>query len=284
MNGPRTIALDLPAGRFRLLEWQGRQPPALFLHGLSGVAEVWGPTIAALGADRPQCLALDQRGHGHSPKPPTGYTIGEYVNDAIAVIDRLGLAPVDLVGHSMGARVAMVLAARTPELLRSVSIIDIGPEAWKANYEQTVAGIDNMPASFPSMEDAVAGAARSRAAESTDAALRAAQRQSIARARLQTAPDGTVTWLASREALKQSVVSQRSRAYWNEWKRIRPPALLIRGGASTELRQHICDRMRVTNPAVRFAEFDGVGHNVPLLAPERLASELTEFWNQLSAS
>ncbi len=280
MSAPQTIRVDLPAGRFRLLGWDGNHPPALFLHGLTAVAEVWGPTIDALGTDCPQCLALDQRGHGHSPKPPHGYSVGDYVKDAAATIQALGLAPVHLVGHSMGARVAMVLAARRPGLLRSVTIIDIGPEAWKANWEQTVEGIDRIPLSFPSLEAAPGAGAASRGGESTDAAFRAAQRQSIARARLQLLPDGTVSWLASREALKQTVIAHRSRGYWSEWKRVQPPALLIRGSTSNELRPAIRDRMREINPAVGFVEFAGIGHNVPLLAPEQLAATLREFWKQ----
>ena len=63
--------IDLAGGRFRLLEWPGRGPGVLFLHGLTGVAEVWEPTVERLGQDRPRSFAFDQRGHGHSAKPRT---------------------------------------------------------------------------------------------------------------------------------------------------------------------------------------------------------------------
>ena len=223
---------------------------------------------------------MDQRGHGHSPKPATGYDIGNYVQDALRVIEALDLAPVDLVGHSMGARVAMVLAARHPDVLRSVAIVDIGPEEWKANHEQTVAAVERMPASFPDIETALAGGRR-RGGESLDAALSSEALQQIARARLGNNPDGTVSFLADPAALKQTVVSHRSRNFWAEWRRIDVPAMLVRGGESTEVRQAIADRMRAQNPRVRFVQFDGVGHNVPLLAPTRLASELDAFWQSV---
>lgn len=281
MSEPLPQWLPTPAGTFRLLEWDGPQPPVLFLHGLTGVAEVWGPTVEALGLRRPRCLAMDQRGHGHSPKPEIGYSIGAYVRDAVDIVEEMGLAPLHLVGHSMGARVAMVLAARFPRLLRSVAIIDIGPEAWRANYEQTVQALDRMPASYPNLAAALGGAARTRGAESADAALNAGQLTTIAEARLQTLPDGTVKWLADREALKQTVVAHRSRDYWPEWKRIRVPALFVRGGKSTEVRLRIAEKMRATNPGVRFVQFDGVGHNVPLLAPDLLAAALLQFWSRI---
>jgi pimeloyl-ACP methyl ester carboxylesterase len=151
LSDPTPLAVASSLGTFRVLHWgavSGRA--ALLLHGLTGVAEVWGPTIDGLGRE-PRCYAMDQRGHGHSAKPEAGYAIGDYVGDALRVIDALQLAPVDLVGHSMGARVAMVLAARHPDVLRSVAIVDIGPEAWEANHEQTVAAIERMPASFPDL-------------------------------------------------------------------------------------------------------------------------------------
>lgn len=252
----------------------------LFLHGLTGVAEVWGPTVTSLPVDAGPSYAVDQRGHGHSPKPIDGYAIGDYVRDATHVIRTLGVAPVQLVGHSMGARVAMVLAARHPDLVRSVAIVDIGPEEWQANWKQTVAGLDRLPDSFPSVEAALGGTARARGGgESMDSAALSAALKEIATARLRSNPDGSVSWLASREALKQTVISHRSRNFWQEWKAIRVPALFVRGGASSEVRPTIAQKMRKTNPRVRYEEFEGIGHNIPLLAPAHLADTLSRFWD-----
>jgi pimeloyl-ACP methyl ester carboxylesterase len=185
----------------------------------------------------------------------------------------------------MGARVAMVFAARYPKLLRSVSIVDIGPEAWRANYEETVKGLDRLPVSYPDMEAAL-GSGRRRGGETVDGALASGRSdapsperlRAIAEARMETLPDGSVRWLASREALKQSVVSHRSRSFWAEWQRIDVPALFVRGGESREVREAVSDRMRALNPRVRFVQINGVGHNIPLLAPGRLAGVLREFW------
>ena len=128
---PAETGFDLPAGVFRSLEWAATGdtgPTALLLHGLSGVADVWCDTVAALGESRPRCVAVDQRGHGHSPATPGRFRVADHVGDVRALVDRLG-APVHLVGHSMGARVAFVTAARHPELVASVVVVDIGPEA-----------------------------------------------------------------------------------------------------------------------------------------------------------
>lgn len=281
MTAPRVVEAETPAGAFRLLSWPGGEPPVLFLHGLTGVAEVWGPTVAALGAESPRAFAMDQRGHGRSPKPATGYDIGSFVQDVVDAASALELPPFHLVGHSMGARVAIVFAARHPSLLRSVSIVDIGPEAWRANWEQTIAAFDRMPASFATIEEAIGGAARTRGGESADAALSADHLAAIARSRWRQRTDGQWEWLASREALKQAVRAHRSRNFWPEWRAIHVPALFVRGGSSNEVRQAIAERMRADNPRVRFVQFEGVGHNVPLIAPTQLAQALLAFWRSI---
>src|SRR5690554_5984194 len=68
----------LPAGGFRILTWPGgTDGTTVFLHGLSGAADVWRPTIAAFGSDRPRCIAIDQRGHGRSPHTPGAYAASD---------------------------------------------------------------------------------------------------------------------------------------------------------------------------------------------------------------
>jgi pimeloyl-ACP methyl ester carboxylesterase len=286
VTGPTSRAVILPAGEFRVLDWPGTSPPAVFLHGLTGVSEVWAPTIAALSPAR-RCLALDQRGHGHSPRPAAEYGVTAFVNDLVAATAALGIGRPHLVGHSMGARVALVAAARHPQRFRSVAIVDMGPEQWRANWESTIAALDRVPNSYPTPEAAIGGG-RVRGAESADAGLASrsddAMLRAIALARLRTLPDGSVTWLADREALKQTVIAHRSRNYWRDWERIHLPALLIRGGTSGELRPSVAAEMRRRNPTAGYRELQAIAHNIPLLAPGTLAATLSEFWQSVERS
>jgi len=279
VSDPAVRWLDLPAGRFRALEWAGTEPPVLFLHGLTGVAEVWQPTVARLAEPHPRCIAVDQRGHGQSPRPAAGYGAGRFARDLIEALDALDLDRVHLVGHSMGARVAMVAAARYPARFLSVAIVDIGPEAWRANWEETVEALDRMPRAYASINEATQTGRSARGGESIDAALASSSELSdVARARFQVDDDGTARWWADIEALKQTVRTQRSRNYWAEWRALKLPALFIRGGTSREVRSEIAARMHRENPNVSYLELDGVGHNIPLLAPGRLADALQRFW------
>lgn len=268
MTDPVESFIESGRMRFRILTWGAGSETVLFLHGLNGVAEVWGPVVNLLPPGR-RYTAMDARGHGQSWAPSNGYSASAMVEDTVRVIESLG-PPLHLVGHSMGARTALVLPARKPRLLRSVSVIDIGPEASKANIADTVRGIEGRPARFASTADALAYAFRNRTPTEDDT--------HIFLARLKGHPDGSLTWRASREALAQCVTLQRSRSYWDEWRRIPVPALFVHGGASNEVSSGIADRMRAENPRVLFERFEGIGHNIPLLAPQRLAESLERHW------
>lgn len=89
-----------------------RSPGVLLLHGLMGRASHWASTARWL-SERYRAVALDQRGHGQSDKPPrAAFTRDAYVEDAEAALEQLGLAPTVLIGHAMGALTAWQLAAR----------------------------------------------------------------------------------------------------------------------------------------------------------------------------
>ena len=265
MIDPAVRWLNLPAGCFRALEWPGSEPFIVLLHGLTGVAEVWAPTVARLPDTPGRCIAIDQRGHGQSAKPPTGYAVGAFVSDLMAALVAAGIERPHLVGHSMGARVAMVAAARHPEQFRSVSIIDIGPEAWRANWVDSLASFDRMPRQFASLDEALGRLGRARGGESLDATLAASndELRTIAAARFQLDDDSHCRWRADIEALKQAVKAQRSRSYWREWRALNLPALFIRGGTSAEVRPAIAERMRRMNPRVLVSRTGRCGAQYP---------------------
>lgn len=104
----------------------------LLLHGLMGRAAHWAEAARWLST-RYRTVALDQRGHGRSEKPVGGpYDLDAYVADAEAVVEQLGLAPVTLIGHAMGALTAWRLAARRPDLVRALVICDMRASALGA--------------------------------------------------------------------------------------------------------------------------------------------------------
>lgn len=99
------------------------EEPILFLHGLLWSGEMFRSQIDALKS-RHRCVALDFRGQGKSEVTSDGYDMETLFADAAALIESLRLAPCHVVGLSMGGFVAMRLAARRPELVRSVVLLE----------------------------------------------------------------------------------------------------------------------------------------------------------------
>ena len=77
--------------------------------------------------ERRRVLAFDNRGTGLSAKPPGPYSIEQLADDAASVLDARGLERADVYGHSMGGFIALTLALRRPELVRSLVLVGTGP-------------------------------------------------------------------------------------------------------------------------------------------------------------
>jgi len=115
---------------------RGRAPAAtptfVLCHGFTGSAHDFALVVDDLAAAPPgrHVVTLDQRGHGHSTRTGSldGYTIDQLVADLTAFIEKVGDGPVDLLGHSMGGRVALGVVLGRPDLVSSLILMDTS--AW----------------------------------------------------------------------------------------------------------------------------------------------------------
>lgn len=108
-------------------EEYGQGVPLLLLHGLGSSGLDWEYQIPAFSAHY-RVITLDLRGHGRSDKPRERYTIKAFSADVEALIEHLQVGPVHLVGLSMGAMVGFQLAVDQPQLLKSLCIVNSGPQ------------------------------------------------------------------------------------------------------------------------------------------------------------
>lgn len=97
-------------------------PRLLFVHGWQGNRSVWRAAIDALPAEY-RTVSVDLRGSGDSESAPGPYTLERFAADLRELIESLGIAPVVLVGHSMGGTVVLRLAVDAPELTRGIVLI-----------------------------------------------------------------------------------------------------------------------------------------------------------------
>ncbi|MCU1380908.1 MAG: hypothetical protein JWN29_3891 [Acidimicrobiales bacterium] len=163
--------VDARGLRFHHLRWTGGPgTPIVCLHGVTGQAWAWsgaGPLLAT-SAD---VFALDLRGHGDSDWAPDGdYSTATLADDVAAVVEALGIGPVDVVGLSWGGLVATTLAAHRHDLVRRLVVVDV-----PATFDVPVDAVPVRPESFASLAEVVAyeRAANAHAPDEVVAALAA---------------------------------------------------------------------------------------------------------------
>jgi esterase len=120
---------------------EGAAPPLLIVHGLFGSARNWGAIAKRLATDRP-VIAVDMRNHGDSPWADT-HDYPAMAKDLAGVIAAHG-SPMDVLGHSMGGKAAMMLALTRPELVKRLLIADIAPVAYGHTQRPLVAAMQGL--------------------------------------------------------------------------------------------------------------------------------------------
>ncbi|MGW2704978.1 alpha/beta fold hydrolase [Streptomyces sp. NPDC001340] len=123
---------DSKGSRIRWTEVPGEGPARVYLHGLGSVSSVYHAHIAA----RPELtgrrsLFVDLPGHGISDRPEHfGYTLEENADAVAAALDQAGVTGAELIAHSMGGAVAIVLAHRRPDLVSRLVLTEANLDAF----------------------------------------------------------------------------------------------------------------------------------------------------------
>ncbi len=224
----------------------GAGPPLVLLHGLFGQGQNFREAQRRLAADR-RVIALDLRNHGASPHA-TGM---DYASQATDVADTLGLlkaAPCELLGHSMGGKVAMRLALDRPELVARLIVVDIAPVPYPVHFRDYVAAMRALP-----MEP---GLTRGQA----DAALAPVVQEPRVRAfLLQNFRTGSPP--AWRFGLDEIAAGLAQIADWApDGRPYDGPALFVAGECSDYIRAEHRAAVAALFPAARFATVAGAGH------------------------
>ena len=111
--------------RVRYLDWGGNGRPVVLLHGLASSAH-WYDLVAPCLRDKYRLVAPDQRGHGQTTQADSGYDWAALSQDVVGLMDHLDLDRAAVFGHSWGASVALNVAARFPDRIAALGLIDGG--------------------------------------------------------------------------------------------------------------------------------------------------------------
>jgi pimeloyl-ACP methyl ester carboxylesterase len=122
----RSAAVTAAGDRVRWVELPGRDPARVYVHGLGATSPAYFAATAVhpLLAGR-RSLLVDLLGHGHSDRPTSfAYTLEDHADALAAALRAADVTGAELVAHSMGGSVAVVLAARHPELVSRLVLVD----------------------------------------------------------------------------------------------------------------------------------------------------------------
>lgn len=246
----------------------GAGPLALFLHGITSNSAVFAPMTSSL-SNRFTTVAVDQRGHGRSDKPETGYEANDYADDIAALIRTLDLGPAILVGHSLGSRNAVTAAARHPDLVRSVIAIDFTPYIEAEVFDALEARVNAGDQLFEDM-DAVEGYLAKRYPNIPAEAIR------IRAASGYQGVDGGFRPLASPKAMAQTATGLRADLV-PAFRDVTKPVLIVRGEESKLVSAAALAKTSKLRPDLPVVVVPGADHYVNEVAPVATLKAITNF-------
>ena len=257
--------------RLSYLVWgEITNPALLLLHGGTACAADWWQVASAFAGEW-RVIAPDQRGCGRSDWDTSArYGIGQLLDDLGELVAATRLESAAVVGHSLGAGAALLLAARRPELVRALVLEDGGPRDGSPRPR----ALDReIPAGFASPEDALAFLA--------EAGFGGGGRADwVLRTRFAAEPGGHLRWLADMAGARRWAEEGGEpllAALWDEVPRLRCPTLYVRGGESPLVPPDVPQRMLRLNRLVRHVEIAGAGHGVHYERPDEFVAVVREF-------
>lgn len=239
----------------------------VFLHGLMGFGANWRRITSRMQTNY-QILTYDQRGHGKSMKPPSGYAPENYAEDLVKILDELGWEKIDLIGHSMGGRNAINFASRFAHRVNKLVIEDIPPNGLPEDVARYQKLLSRVPTPFPNKLKAKEFLLN----DFGDVVL-----GNYFYANLVEQDNGLVDWRFSKEAIFESVSAVRAKDRWPEWEKIPCPILVVRGENSKDFPAETLLEMIERNSNARGETIGGAGHWVHFDKPDEFVDALKEF-------
>jgi len=155
MPEPKMIKTKGDGVNIQLAVWEGKGKDVLCVHGITANCRCWD-VIASSLSPRHKVIAMDLRGRGLSDSPPSGYSVENHCRDILALMDDQGFDHPVLMGHSLGAFISLVFAAKHPRRVDRLILVDGGGKLSAVQLNKVFAGIkpslDRLGKVFPDFE------------------------------------------------------------------------------------------------------------------------------------
>ncbi len=246
---------------------EGADTPLVLLHGLFGQAANFGAVQKALAAGGRRVLALDLRNHGASPHAAEmNYAV--MAADVAETLRQEGIAAADVLGHSMGGKVAMTLALTEPALISRLIIADIAPVTYPPAFRPYAEAMLALP-----LPD---GLTRRQA----DAGLAGAVSSAGVRGFLLQNLDFTAKpprWKIGLREIADALPVIETAMPLPEGATFEGQTLVLSGELSDYVRDEYRPLFRELFPAARFARVKGAGHWIHAEKPEGFLAAVQAF-------
>ena len=120
---------------------EGSGKPLLILHGFLGMSDNWKTLGTQFGTEGFQVHMIDLRNHGRSLHSEE-FTYEMMVQDIFEYCHANNLENINIIGHSMGGKVAMLVGTTNPELVNKLIVADIGPKFYPQHHQDILAGLN----------------------------------------------------------------------------------------------------------------------------------------------
>jgi len=239
------------------------KPPLLIAHGLYGSARNWG-VIAKRLSDERLVIAVDMRNHGHSPWADT-HSYPEMAEDLAQVIAEHG-GQMDVVGHSMGGKAAMMLALNHPEAVNRMLVADIAPVAYSHSQIQFIKAMRSIDVDT-----------LQRRSEAEEQLAKAGVEPALQSFFTQSLDIPNKRWRLNLDALADQMPNimsfPQTDAAWSG------PALFLSGAASDYVIPKYRPKVLSHFPQARFAKIPGAGHWLHAEKPREFEATARIFLN-----
>ncbi len=271
-HGPPKVRrefVEVDAGRrVSALVWGADDPEIVLMHGGAQNAHTWD--TVALALDRP-LVAVDLPGHGHSDwRADRQYWPLENAVDVATVMRALAPSPRVVVGMSLGGLTSVALAARHPELVPRLVLVDVTPGVDREKAAPITAFVAG-PERFASFDEIL---------ERTVAFNPTRTESSLRRGILHNArehDDGSWTWRYDRWRLAEGQDVPDFRPLWDDVSKLKMQLMLVRGADSGVVGDEDVAELRRRQPNVRVEVVEGAGHSVQGDRPVELARLIESF-------
>jgi pimeloyl-ACP methyl ester carboxylesterase len=265
----------------------GPHEPAVFVHGLGGNALNWTDLGYAL-ADRLDCVALDLPGFGHTePSSPADYTVAGHVAAVVALIEELFPGqPVHLFGNSMGGAIAVQVAARHPELVRTLCLVSPALPDLRMRRTNIHIPVMTMPGVGPRLFDRFARVGVERRVQATyDLCYADPSRvhpQRLAEAQEEARRRDTLPWIrdafiGSTSGLVTTFLDRSVERPWALAARVSVPTLLVYGRQDKLVDPRAAHRATKEFPNAHVMVIPDSGHVAMMEHPELVDRWWREF-------